>query len=226
MSYFNDDRFSGGLTIADLLAQNGTGKAVPQAQMGNSSPVDVNAARAVSPVSGLNPFLIPDGFAYNVHLKYLPYRSWPMLVRLLDRYRRESLIGLWQPRWYVVPVSPLLTIAAGDTFNYELHVARGSLLWAYSFSVLDPGTPNQLRVYLRDICRQNDIISQFELASSLRASLTAGTPSAGFNVVPLAEPWRVPDTGNLQVNIVNTDASASKTAQLLMLFIEPTGSPQ
>lgn len=203
----------------------GTG-IIPQAGLPtHHTPVDSALALAESSVSGLNPFLIPDGFAYNVHLKYLPFRMYPMQVRLLDDYRRQSLLGLWQPRWYPVPPDASVAIAGGDTLNYELHVARGSVLWGYSFAVVSPATVAQFRVTLRDLCNNANIISQFEIASGLRANFTTGTPSSGFTCVLLPEPYAISGTGDLQTNIVNTSASSGQ-CQLLLMMLEPTGSPQ
>lgn len=208
-----------GLTFAPLIAQS---------QQGEALPAD---APPTTPAGGFNPYLLPDAFAYFVRLKFLPYRSFPMQIRLLDTYRRQALTGVWQPRWYTAPQDASVAISGGDTINYRLRVARGSVLWGYNFAVLPPvGGPaastSDFRITLVDECRNEDLISQFEIASAFAPYYnTTHTPKAGFNFVMPADPIVITAGGDLLVNIVNTNVN-DRQCQLLLMFLEPAGSPQ
>ena len=209
------------LTFAPLITQSKQGEAYP------------SDAPLVSPPGGLNPYLIPDAFSYYVRLKYLPYRSFPMQIRLLDTYRRQALTGAWQARWYTAPQDAGMPITAGDTLNYRLRVARGSVLWGYNFAVL-PTTSGgaaptlaDLQVQLVDECRNADLIAQYEFASLLAPNFgtNPGTTRAGFNFVMPPEPIVLAGDGDLLVNIVNLVAF-DRYCQLLLMFLEPAGSPR
>jgi hypothetical protein len=211
------------LTFAPLINQSAQGQALPP-----------DTVPPVAP-NGLNPYLIPDGLSMNVRLKYLPYRSYPMQIRLLDTYRRQALSGMWQPRWYCSPVDPSVPIAAGDTLNNNLHVAAGSVLYGYTFNVL-PSTSGptalvtDIRVTLTDTNSNAVLISQYEIASAFVANLKTGTPKAGFGFVMPPAPYQLANGGlngggDLLVNLVNT-VSYPRQCQLVLMFIEPAGSPQ
>ncbi len=198
----------------------------PQSDIATFKASPVDTALEQTPADGLNPNLIPDGFSLNVHLKYLPFRSYAMFLRLLDDYRREALLGLWQPRWYAAPIDATVAIAAGDTINPNIRMAKGAVIYGYSFAAVSPATAATFRVTVRDVCGNYDLISQYEIASGLRANFTAGTPSSGFGFVPLSAPYHVAGKGDVQVNIVNTDASNARQCQLVLLAFEPMGNPQ
>lgn len=205
-------------TFAPLIKQSHQGEAYPP------------SAPPVMPPGGLNPFLIPDAFSYFVRLKYLPYRSFPMQIRLLDEYRRQALVGAWQPRWYVVPQDASVAVSAGDTLNTQLRVAHGSVLWGYNFAVLPAETgpassPADLRIQMTDLCSNQQLIAQFEIASAFVSNFGSGTPRAGFNFVMPAMPVVIAGSGDLLVDIVNTVAY-DRNCQLLLMFLEPAGSPQ
>lgn len=209
-----------GRTFAPLIEQSQQGEALPPSAPPNTPP------------GGLNPYLIPDAFSYYVRLKFLPYRGFPMQIRLMDSYRRQALVGAWQARWYPVPVDATVPVAAGDTLNYRLRVARGGVLWGYNFAVLPTASGGpapsvaDLRVQITDECRNEDLIAQYEIASALATNFgTANTPISGFNFVMPAEPIVVTNGGDLLVNIVNTVAYP-RYCQLLLMFLEPAGSPQ
>jgi hypothetical protein len=204
------------------------GPLISQSRGGMALPAD---APPTLEAGGLNPYLIPDGLAYYVRLKYLPYRAYPMQIRLLDTYRRQALQGVWQPRWYTAPLDPSVPIAAGDTLNYRLRVTYGSVLWGYNFAVL-PATSgptaltSDLRVQITDECQNEDLIAQFEFANNMAPNFgTANTPKAGFNFVMPANPIQVSVGGDLLIDIVNTVAY-QRQCQLLLMFLEPAGSPQ
>lgn len=198
------------------------GPLIVQSRQGKALPPD---AMPDTPSGGLNPYLIPDGFSYYVNLKYLPYRALPMQIRLLDKYRRESLQGLWQPRWYSAPPDATVPIVAGDTLQIRLRVANGSILYGYSFAVYGGGTVADLRIWLVDEISNNSLDLTYVTGTAYRANFLAGSPSAGFNFVMPPEPSAVTPGGNLLVNIVNT-ATANRNCQLLLMFLEPAGSPQ
>lgn len=214
MSYYQGQD----LTFDPLIKQSVQGKALPP------SDVPLNAP------GGLNPYLIPDGLSMNVRLKYLPYRSYPMQIRLLDTYRRQALAGLWQPRWYTAPQDPSNVISAGDTLNYRLRVAQGSIMWGYNLAVLPStsgpaSTISDVRVTLTDENSGELLIAQYEIGISMQANFTAGTPRAGFGFVMPPDLIRVSAGGDLLVDIVNVVAN-DRQVQLLMMFLEPAGSPQ
>jgi hypothetical protein len=209
-----------GKTFTPLIEQSHQGEAYPP------------SAPPPTPPGGLNPYLIPDAFSYYARLKYLPYRSFPMQIRLLDAYRRQALVGAWQARWYTAPTDASVAIAAGDTLNYRMRVARGSVLWGYNFAVLPTasGGPTplvaDLRVQLVDECRNENLIAQYEIASALTSNFgTTNTPIAGFNFVMPANPVVISGGGDVLVDIVNT-VLYPRYCQLLLMFLEPAGSPQ
>lgn len=201
---------------------------IPQSNQGEALPPD--AAPTTQP-GGVNPYLIPDGLSLMRNLKFLPYRAYPMQIRLLDTYRRQALQGIWQPRWYTVPQDPLVAIAAGDTLNYQLHVAAGSVLWGYSFAVLpatvmgDTASPGDLRIQLVDQCSNAPRIAQPENGNAFVANFKAGAPRAGFNFVMPPEPIVISPGGELLVDIINL-VTNDRQCQLLLMFMEPAGSPQ
>jgi hypothetical protein len=200
---------------------------IQQSDQSEARPPD---APPLTPPNALNPFLIPDGLSYYTRLRYLPYRSFAMQIRLLDPFRRQALQGLWQPRWYSVPQDAGVAIAAGDTLNQRLRVAQGSVLWGYTFAVLPAlsgpaSTVADLRIQLVDECRNEDLVAQFEIASAFVPNFATGSPSAGFNFVMPSEPIPVNGNGDLLVNIVNTVAN-DRQCQLLLMMLEPAGSPQ
>lgn len=187
----------------------------------------------ITPDGGLNPALIPDGFSYNVRLKYLPYRSFPMFLRLLDDYRRQAVVSpVWQPRWYPVPQTPGVQVEAGDQFYYEQRMAAGSVIWGYSFYVQEAEgvSIGNIRVSLKDVGANVDITAgaadnKFVPASYFRPNFTGTGPGNGFNVVLASEPYELRKDPRVAVTLVNLGA-ADATAQLLILVLEPGGSPQ
>lgn len=197
-----------------------------------------------APADSLNPTLIPDGFAYNVHLKFLPYRAHAMQLRMLDTLRRQALSGIWQPRWYTVPQDARVSIVAGDTLYYEQRVAQGAILWGYNFAAyqaqvgpptLIPAPVADLRISLLDVANQWEITagarsSQYVIGSAFRPYAAAGgmaptTPVAGFPFVFMPQPYVVSGQGLLGITIVNT-ASASRVCQILLMCMEPLGVPR
>jgi hypothetical protein len=212
-------------------------QAVPVVQSDNT-PVtptdDAQSSPARAPGDGFNPYLVPDGFSYLTNLKYLAYRSFPMQLRLLDTLRRETLKGMWQPRMYGIPQDPTVTFQGGDTLNYELHVARGSILWGFTFSIIaatppDVAKPNDVRIRITDICANRPIVPQYVGGSFFTpnsyASPGGGTPNTGIPFVLATEPIPISGSGDLMIDMVNITVNV-RQCQLLMMFAEPIGSPQ
>lgn len=214
--------------MADLSDTLNLSIPIPASDQAAVTPADdaYLSGRTKSPKDGLNPALIPDGFSYNVHLKFLPYRAFPMQLRLMEQYRRESLQGLWQPRWYTVPQDPSVPIAIGDTLSYQIRMARGTVIWGASFDVIAPALTTDLRITMVDECTNHVLTTEFEVASSFTPNFPTGTPSSGFNAVLMFEPYPMSgDMPMLMVNIVNTDPANPKKCQLLLLCQEPAGTP-
>lgn len=197
---------------------------VPIDQSGGThiTPADDSKSLAISPADGLNPYLMPDGFSYLCALKYLPYRAFPMQLRLLTQYRKEALQGMWLPRWYTCPLDSSVQIAAGDTLNFEIHTAKkGSVLWGWSFAVLAPGTTSQVRIALTDVASGQLLMTQREIAANFTANLTSGTPKAGFPFCLLMHPHLISGQGDLLVEMVNTNVTTALTCQLVLMCLEP-----
>lgn len=220
MTYTPNDSLFTGLNLDIDSSFNG----VPVTQA-DTTPATPASQLPPSPVTGLNPYLIPDGFSYNVHLKHMPYRGYPMQLRLLDQYRREALQGKWQPRWYGVPLDVSVPIAAGDTISPLIRIARGSIVWGATLAVLAPASVSDIRIVLRDTCRDAPLISQNEIGLAFRANFAAGTPSSGFTHVFLSGgPLRL-SGDEMDVVMVNTNTTTSVFAQLLLMMLEPIGVP-
>lgn len=187
----------------------------------------------VTPDGALNPTLIPDGFSYNVHTKYLPYRAFQMQLRLLDDYRRAAVqTQLWQPRWYPVPPTLGQVVPAGDQFYYDQRMAIGSVIYGYSFycAPTNGASINSLRVSLLDVENNYELTSgaannKFIRASSFRANFTGGGVGNGFPFVLASEPYKLCGKAILQAAIVNT-GPVDAVAQLVVLVLEPGGAPQ
>lgn len=188
----------------------------------------------ITPDGGLNPFLIPDAFSYLSHLKYLPFRSFPMSLRLLDNYRRDSVTSpiAWQPRYYQVPTDSSILVPAGDQFYYEQRVARGAVIWGYSFNLVttDGVHIDDLRVSLMDVRNQYEITygaanNNFVKANAFRANLSGGGAQNGWPCVLASEPYEVSGDGLVAITLVNT-SDTDAPATLVIMTLEPGGSPQ
>jgi hypothetical protein len=188
----------------------------------------------LTPTGALNPFLIPDGFAYNARLKYLAYRSFPMFLRMLDEYRQlAATSAVWQPRWYPVPQAPGVLVPAGDQYYYQQRMAQGSIIWGYSFFCNPTAgvSIHDMRVALMDDNNQYELTSgasnnKFVQANAYRPNFTGTGPGTGFSVVIASEPYRMFGSAPLlDVTLVNT-SNEDALAQLLIMVLEPGGYPQ
>lgn len=187
-----------------------------------------------TPDGALNPTLVPDGFSYNVRTKYLPYRSFMMQLRLLDDYRRAAVqTQLWQPRWYPVPPTLGQVIPAGDQFIYDQRMAIGSVIYGYSFycAPTNGASINSMRLSLLDAENNYELTAsaatgnKFVRAATYRPDFTGGGVGNGFPCVLASEPYKMCGHAILRTILVNT-GPVDAVAQLLVMVLEPGGSPQ
>lgn len=159
-----------------------------------------------------NPYLYPDGFSFDLRLKYLPYRWPPMALRLLNPLRRLALArqpgdprSLWlTPRVYVTPQDVTVPIPATNSIQRQIQVAPGSIIWGWSFAVFGAGEIRSFQIGVSDNASNYVIIPTWEIAHEFAPAGTAGT-GTGFTPVLLAQPYQVSDGNTLNVQVFNTD---------------------
>jgi hypothetical protein len=156
------------------------------------------------------PLPIADGFVYST--KNRPINGWylPSVLCEIDTLRR---LNNYQPRYYTVPDSSTALILPYQSYEYQVDVTLGTVLWAFSFS-------NPSGLYSFNIF---DPCSGRLGADGILASGTSTTTWQGVCIFP--KPYIV--AGNLLSVEINTlsptqaNTSLASELQLLLICMEP-----
>lgn len=166
---------------------------------------------------------IIDGWILNPTIRYLPYRSIPMLLGQMEPLRRAHN---YRDRIWVVPDDLDVTIEARGQFNREIRVPANSYLWAAQchqfitegeFAFI-PIAPSDLALQITDEATGVDLCHEF--TSALMFWPRPAPPKDTAAPVLLTQPRLFVKPGLLKVSIANTSASAVN-AQLALYFLEP-----
>lgn len=172
---------------------------------------------------------IVDGWALNPSIRYLPYRSVPILLGQMEPLRRAHN---YRDRIWVVPDDLDVVIPARGQFNREIRVPANSYLWAaqcWQFILEGPGfdfipvAPADLSIQLTDQATGVDLASEFISALVFYPVIvSASAEPRRYQSSPalLTQPRLFVDPGLLKVSIANASAS-DVNCQLTLYFLEP-----
>lgn len=170
-----------------------------------------------------------DGFQYNTLLR-------PNLTYLnfcLQRYDALRSAGNFRSRTWVIPEAASIAIPANDSFEYQVDMEPGSIIWAWTFAfggALD-GEPVKtgFSFAVRDSC--NDVALGSEVLSGNVSQGFNATYSAGINPGqglqnPLSKPLVIGPPGLLNVVICSLNTVDVKNTQLILWGGEPYKAPK
>jgi len=122
----------------------------------------------------------------------------------------------------VIP-DDLESIAAFDTFYYQVRTVGGAYLWGYRFSNVTPGggAPTDALIQATDSCSGVPLFQDYISGGGATVN-QLNTPDFGARVNPilLSQPRLILEEGLVNVEIANKSAAAL-TCQLLLMFAEP-----
>ena len=163
---------------------------------------------------------ILDGFSFSTKLRCnLTFRA--LAVQQYEALRRATAM---RNKIWCVPQDSTINIPAFDSYERQVRVATGSVIWGYSFSGNTGQQADSLGSQsweVRDAC--DDIPLWSEIVTR-RFALQ--NPAAGFNQVPqqvLSRLLVVGPPGLLNVIIANTYATA-QVGQLILYGGEPSSA--
>lgn len=166
---------------------------------------------------------IIDGFTLNPAIRYRPGYYIASALGSLDVLRRANT---YRPKWYVVPDEEHATIAAYQTFEYQLRVTPRSYVWGLIFNLYNPATFAPINAttawfQITDSCNGIPFFSDF--ARGMGFQTLQATPTDQRNaMLPhlLTQPRLILEPGLLSVDIANTDSVAIRP-QLIIFTAEP-----
>lgn len=170
---------------------------------------------------------IVDGWLLNPSIKYLPYRSIPMMLGQLDPLRRAHN---YRNYTWIVPDDLTVAIPARGQLNRQIRVPANSYLWGATFwqfiqgeeTLFQPVGPTEMSLQITDDATGCQFGSEFINAQSLWPSDGSGNSTAVGNSTPclLTQPRLFVKSGLLSVEIANLD-TADAFCQLALYFSEP-----
>jgi hypothetical protein len=182
--------------------------------------------------AALDTYPVIDGFVFSTKLRCdLQFRQ-----AAVEQYERLRRAKTYRQMQWLIPRGPVgvtdvegaATIPAYDSYEKQVQVGAGSVIWGYSFVGITGGehtpqtlNPGSMSFEVRDAC--DDIPLFSEICTRLYAVQNPITPSPGFNQVPqqyLAKLLIVGPPGLLNVVIANT-YNTTQLAQLVLFGGQP-----
>ena len=173
---------------------------------------------------------IIDGWALNTTIRYLPYRSVPMLLGQMEPFRRAHN---YREQIWAIPEDLLIPIPARGQLNRQIRVTPNSILWGATFYAFsgpggedEPGflpiSPTGLSLQMTDDATGLQFGSEFINAYSLYPGITVPSPQDGQSVTPvlLTQPRMFIAPGLISVEIANINAVPAY-CQLCLYCSEP-----
>lgn len=159
-----------------------------------------------------------DGFSFNAALKYLPYRSFALLLGQLDELREQG--HLYRARYLVIPFDVTIAIPQFETLDTTQNAAPGTILWGYNFAAVD-GANTDFDVQVGDVCSGETYFENTIVSVGLR-------PTGASDQYPvLTEPRHLIGRPHpkLRITISNKTAGA-KRCQLMLHLAEPCSTQE
>lgn len=158
--------------------------------------------------------MIPDGFANNATIQYLPKRYYAQCVKDIE-WLRLATDAMW-PRMYPVPEDVNTQIGAYLTYSTQYRMVPGAYIWGWDIVILS-GSITNVYINVTDPCTQRSLFNTYVNASIATSSSNIRRP----RVIPV--PYRVDGQGLIDIQIKNNSASSLQCCFALMAS-EPSAS--
>lgn len=156
----------------------------------------------------MSDYPITDGFVLSTKQRCsLTFRD--IVVQEYELLRRSSAM---RNKMWLAPKDSTVLIPAFDSFEYQIYMAPGSVIWGYAFVSNQDGNPRYLSFNVRDSCNDLAVFSE--------VSFAAPANNAAFPQMYLTKPLVVGAPGLLNVEICN-NFSEALPAQVVLYGGEP-----
>ena len=160
-----------------------------------------------------------DGFLYNTLLR--PNLTY--LAFCMERYDALRGAGNFRSRAWVTPTSGKILIPANDSYEYQVEMLPGSIIWAWTFafgSDLATGFSFSVRDACNDVAFGSEVLSVNVSQASNSQYFAGVNPGQGLQN-PLSKPLVVGPPGLLNVVICNLNDTDASNTQLILWGGEP-----
>ena len=167
-------------------------------------------------------YTAPDAFTLMIRVLDMPDRSQALILRSLERLRREALCGLWRMKLASVPAdTAAMTINPYQEYQQQVRIAPGSLLLGVWMTLLVAVAFNDVTVQIYD----TGAAPESRLFSVPVVSRAVVGNAVGPRFVPILLPAAqdMELHGPLNVSLTNQSALAV-VAYLVLHIVEPAGS--
>lgn len=159
--------------------------------------------------------MIPDGFAANATIRYLPRRYYAQTVKQIE-WLRDATDAMW-PRQFPVPEDLNTVIEPYGTYSTQLRMVTGAYIWGWDIAILTSQTTADVFINVTDPCSQRSLFSTYINSAIATSSSKAKRP----RVIP--RPYRIDGNGLIDAQIKNN--SSSNLQMTFVLFAsEPSAS--